>query len=231
MKTVLQWVVIVIALAIASGIGKEMGKELFKKDTILNPFPKTSRLYEPYQRFEEKLLNLPEFKQYFKNVKSEDEAFQIGYALPKLGLRRLDDISLEKRMKIFVMMLDKFDIETCATIVRGSSLQDQQRFYAILESLDTDTINEYFDLAFNAIVAELRKYPEIVVSEQEVLGAMNNLFKRLSAKDLKKLINVLNNFNSSSDHDVCWAGKVVYQEILKMNPEDKRILVRAFVLK
>lgn len=235
MKKISHWVILIIALSVASVVGKEIGKTILQdvsQNTVSNPFPKTSPLHIPYQRFSKKLNDLPEFKQQIRNAKNTNDAMQLGYLLVVSGLKRLDNDSLEKRMRISAKMLDIADIETCAMMYRGGSpqsKQNQNQVYAVIGLLDSETINEYFDLSFNAINAELKQYPKPVLHEQEILKATDSLLKHLTEQDSKRLKIILGDLNNQSSQNVCWAGRTVYSVALRMDTNNKQILARLLV--
>jgi hypothetical protein len=237
MKKILNWVIIILVLIIVATIGKSIRQSHKEQRSISNPFPVTSPLHEPYKNFAEKLFAIPEVEQHFKNTSSKKEAFAIGMRLSQKGMHRLDDISLENRMRIVGMLFEKVDFETCAVMVRGNRLQYQefqkkfqQQFLSALEQLGAVTANEWFDSTIKAIVAEARGYPApVTIDKQKIITSMNNLLRRLSPADADKLTNILTNLNSCSDQDVCWAGKILYREALKMDAANKSVLARAFV--
>lgn len=248
----LRWIIIIIVLIISSAIGKAIRQSHKEQRSITkaiiqshkeqhsfsNPFPQTSPLHEPYKEFIEKALQSRNFGNISENVSSEDHAFAIGVTSSQKGLRRLDDISLENRMRLVGMLLEKVDIETCAVMVRGGNLPQyqefqhkfQQQFLSSLEQLGPVIANEWFDLTIKAIVAEARgDPPPVTIDKQKIITSINNLLRRLSQADSNKLRNILTNLNSSNKEDVCWAGKTLYREALKMDVANKSVLARAFV--
>lgn len=202
-----------------------------------NIFPSTSPLHEPYKNFTAKLSTIPELKQHLQNASSKDQAFAIVTGLAQKGLRRLDDNSLKNRMSLLVMLLEKIDNETCAFMIRGNipqyqefQHQFQQQFLSALGQLGPVVANEWFDLTLKAVVAEARGSPAPVsIDKQEIMASMNNLLMRLSPADSRKLTNILINQNDSGSEDICWAGKTLYKETLKMDTADMSVLVRAFL--
>lgn len=237
MKKLFYWIILSIVLIIVSVIAKEAGKALFKQQvSISNPFLKTSPLHEPYQTFTEQLFAISEINQFFKKISSTDQAFVIALKMSTNGMRRLGDVSLVDRMKLVGMLFERVNVETCAVMVRGKAPQHQQfqqqfqrQFLSALEQLGVVSAKEWFDLTLKAAVAEARQYPVPAMDTQRVATAMNDLLRRLSPADSKKLETVLTNLNTSSDQAVCWAGKALYGEALKMDAANKRILARAFV--
>jgi uncharacterized RDD family membrane protein YckC len=222
-------------LHLATNLKKEDAE--IEQRSSSNLFPRTSPLHEPYKNFTAKLSAIPEFKQDLQNASSEDQAFAITASLAQKGLRRLDDNSLKNRMGLLVMLLEKLDTETCALMIRGNipqyqefQQQFQQKFLSALGQLGPVAANEWFDLTLKAAVAEARGSPAPVsINEQKIMASMNNLLMRLSPADSKVLTNILINWNGSGSEDICWAGKTLYKEILKMDTADMSVLVRSFL--
>lgn len=237
MKKILSWAIIILVIIIVLAIGKAIRQSrLDTQHSISNPFSQTSPLHEPYKNFAKKLFAIPEIKQRLKNASNKDQAFAIGMESSQKGMRRLDDISLVKRMRLVGMLLEKVDVEICAYMVRGNppqyqefQQQFQQKFLSALEQLGTDTANEWFDLTLKAAVAEIRQYPVPVIDEQNISTSMDNLLSRLSPTDADKLTNILTNLNGWNDEDICWAGNILYREALKMDDANKNVLARALV--
>ena len=237
MKKFFSWVIIILVLIIGSALGKSIIQSLKEQRSISNPFPQTSLLHEPFKNCTEKLFAIPEVEQHFKNVSSEYQAFAIAVKLSQKGVRRLDDISLVNRMRLIGMLLEKVNIETCASMVRGNppqyqefQQQYQQQFFSALEELGRVSVNEWFDFTIKAVVAEARRYPApVTIDKQKVIISMDNLLRRLSPADSNKLTNILTNLNGWNNEDVCWAGKTLYREALKIDATNKSILARAFV--
>jgi hypothetical protein len=237
MKKILSWVIIILVLIIVATIGKAIRQSLKEQRSISKHFPQTSPLHEPYKKFAEKLFAIPELGQHLKNASTKDQAFAIAMKFSHKGMRRLDDISIENRMRLVGMLLEEVDIETCVVMVRGKppqyqefQNQFQQQFLSALEQLGPVTANEWFDLTIKAIIAEARGYPAPVnIDKQKIITSMDNLLRRLSPADSNKLTNILTNLNDWNNEDVCWAGKTLYREALKMDAANKSILARAFV--
>lgn len=224
-------------LIIVATIGKAIRQSLKEQRSISNPFPQTSPLHEPYKNFTERLFAIPEFEEHLKDASSKDQAFAIAVRFSQKGMCRLDDISIENRMRLVGMLLEKVDIKTCAVMVRGNppqyqefQHQFQQQFLSTLEQLGPVAANEWFDLTIKAIVAEARGYPApVTIDKQKIITSMDNLLRRLSPADSNKLANILTNLNGWNNEDVCWGGKTLYREALKMDAANKSVLARAFV--
>jgi secreted Zn-dependent insulinase-like peptidase len=238
MNKIIKWIALIIMLAIASVVGKELSQQYFdEKNAIANPFPEVSPLHEPYENYITKLWGIPEFKAQFHDALDKEQAFAIGMSLSQKGMRRLDDISLERRMEIVALLLNNVDVETCAFLagIRSNNLNTtthyQQQYLSALEKLDEAMINDYLNLTSDAVVAELKRYPAPQIDEQAVEKAMNNLLEQLSQADTNRLMYVIRNREKSSldDTDACWANRTLYSQALEMDINDRRIIARAFV--
>lgn len=205
---------------------------VFRRAADPNPYPPSSRLHAPFQTYLERLQALPEYQDYVRGVKSSQEGFSAGFQLTRNGMKRLDDGALVKRAAILAAVLDRMSEADCARTVRGDAAdvrQASERVMAALEQLDPAAITDWFELSYQAAVAQLRGAPEPPLAQLAVADAMRALLATLPEPDARRLAGSLGNMARSSDADACWAGRTLYRGTLALPKDHQAVLVRAFV--
>jgi hypothetical protein len=207
--------------------------------SISNPFPTSSAQYEQFNRFSQRASQLPEIKELLKAGGSEDNASLKAMELTRIGLRKLDTPSLVRRAELVSLVLSKVDTKTCAAMVMQPSLdkQVQSQFYLAIEQLDSKTSGDYFDLVFTALERSNQKNPEftIAIDPKNLEEAFQKLFTAVPSQDRERFSQVLGSLNDPSkkvnatNEDICWAGRILYEQTLKLEPQYKNLLARAFV--
>ena len=197
-----------------------------------NPYPPSSRLHDPFQAYLQRLQGLPEYGDYVRGLRSREQGYSAGFQLTRNGMKRLDDRALERRASILAAVLDRLGEADCARAVRGDAgdlRQTSDRVMAALELLDPATINEWFELSYQAAVAELRRVPEPPLDQPAVSEAMRALLATLPEPDARRLGGSLGTMARSSDADACWAGRTLYRAALALPEPQRALLARAFV--
>jgi len=197
-----------------------------------NPYPPSSRLHDPFQAYLQRLQALPEYQDYVRGLHSKQEGFSAGFQLTGNGIKRLDDHALERRASILVAVLDRMGEADCARTVRGDAAdlrQASDRVMAAMEQLEPATITEWFDLSYQAAVAQLRGVPEPPLPQPAVAEAMRALLATLPEPDARRLSGSLGHMAGTSDADACWAGRTLYRAALALPGAERAVLARAFV--
>ena len=197
-----------------------------------NPYPPSSRLHAPFQAYLGRLQALPEYQDYVRGVRSKQEGFSAGFQLTRNGMKRLGDGALERRAAILAAALDRMGEADCARLMHGDAAdlrQASERVMAALEQLETEAITDWFELSYQAAVAQLRSTPEPPLAQPAVADAMRALMATLPEPDARRLAASLGSMARSSDADACWAGRTLYRAALTLPGEHRAALARAFV--
>ncbi len=227
-----------VALLLAAVVFRVWGDPVERIVSVLrgagpeNPYPTSSRLHDPFQAYLQRLQALPEYGDYVRGFRSREEGYMAGFQLTRNGMKRLDDRGLERRASILAAVLDRMDEADCARTVRGDPADVRQasdRVMATLGQLDPAIITEWFDLSYQAAVAELRRAPEPLLAQPAVSEAMRALLATLPEPDAQRLTGSLGNMTRSSNADACWAGRTLYRAALALPEPQRAVLARAFV--
>jgi len=182
-----------------------------------NPFPTSSPLHAPVDRMTRRLINDPRFVARSQGLRGE-EAQQAGARLGMDGLPRLPHDQLETRAKLMGALLDKMTVSDCAASTRVETPTDALRagkaVFGALEKLPQDKIDLWFELAYNAMVAELDQAPGSPLTDQQVEETVSAWLASIPDQAQREhSLRVLTNLSGSSDEDVCQLGRGLYHGV------------------
>lgn len=95
----------------------------------------------------------------------------------------------------------------------------------------------FFDLLFTALERSHQNNPEftVAIDPKNLEEAFQKLFMAVPSQDMERFSQVLGSLNNPSkkaiatNEDICWAGRILYEQTLKLEPQYKNVLARAFV--
>jgi len=188
--------------------------------------PESSALDKAMERLAARSNEIAEFREAMRNATSPQAAREIGQTLSQRGLRRLSDDQLLQRVKLMNRILTQANITTCAAIIRGNPSGMMQT----LRRLEADEIEQWFDLIFESMVAELRQYPKPdTLPRPQVERAYQVLIERLPSADSELLIAVLSAPLQATDVEVCAAGRLLHENLLDLPEPHRAVLARSLV--
>ena len=190
-----------------------------------NPFPKSSPLHAPVDKVTRKLVNEPAYLERMKGLSGE-QAQVMGAQLSMAGMGRLELPVLERRAQLIGQLLEKQPVADCAAMAKVSTpaeaARNGERIIETLATLPAPVIEEWFDIAYQATLAELQQRPLIQVSQTQVNDAAIALVQLVpNDTDRMRLGQVMSNLPAASDADACWAVRTMYTYMPKL-PEPKR---------
>lgn len=179
-----------------------------------------------YERFLSRLKELPEYQDAFKTVTDRDAAYAKGRDISMRGMRRLSDQALLHRIVLLNRIADEADVSNCAAILTGKPTHLE----LVLPRLSAEEIEQWFDLSFDAIVAELHRTPYASdLSQAQIAGALQQLLARLPTEDSELLTSILAAPDSKTADETCRAARLLLANLLQLPEGPRRILARAFV--
>lgn len=190
-----------------------------------NPYPKSSPLHAPVDRVTRKLVNEPAYLERMKGLSGE-QAEVMGAQLSMAGMGRLDARVLERRAELIGQLLEKQPVADCAAMAKVSTpaeaARNGERIIDTLASMPQPVIDQWFDIAYEATLAELQQRPLLQVTEAQVNEAAIALVQLVpSDNDRMRLGQVMSNLPAASDADACWAVRTMYTYMPKL-PEPQR---------
>ncbi|WP_421570258.1 hypothetical protein [Stenotrophomonas sp. PD6] len=190
-----------------------------------NPFPKSSPLHAPVDRVTRKLIHEPAYLERMKGLKP-GQAQEMGAMLAMNGLGRLELPMLERRAQLVGQLLQKLPEAQCGEIAKATTPAEVSRTTdRMLETLATmpqGAIDEWFDIAYAATVAELQQLPKKQVTEAQVNAAAVSLVQLIPTEaERERIGTVMSNLPGATPADACWAVRTMYTTLPKL-PEPER---------
>jgi len=190
-----------------------------------NPFPKSSPLHAPVDRVTRKLVREPVYLERMKGLSGE-QAQVMGAQLAMSGLGRLELPVLERRSLLIGDLLQKLSVPDCAAMAKvttpAEAARNGERIIETLAVMPQAAIDEWFDIAYEATVAELQQRPLTKVEPAEVDAAAVALVQLVPTDaERQRLGRVMSNLPAASNDDACWAVRTMYEYAPKL-PEPKR---------
>jgi hypothetical protein len=189
----------------------DAGKKI-QAASIYNPYPESAPIHMSYARFVIRMHADPTVQAFVAKTTRED-AFRKGTNLSLSGLKRLDDASLETRMRIWSKILDDASEAECVSIMQGpSSTPGRSAMDTGLIKLNQTDADSWFALAGDAALAELRQDPIPSVKREDVNEALSRIKATLSPQERLKFASALQNLRAVSPSDACWTMRILFRE-------------------
>jgi hypothetical protein len=164
---------------------------------------------------------VPELAAAMSGATNSEEARGIGRELSRRGLHRLSDARLLERAAIMSRVLALADLQTCATMMKGTA----RGMEPVLRQLDAADIDTFFDMSFEAMVAEARQESGPPLPTQEELSlALQALVERLPSEEGERLVAVLGDPQLATDDDGCSAARSLYAGMTEL-PEAHQVVL------
>lgn len=143
------------------------------------------------------------------------------------GLVRLDDSTLHRRMQLMSVMLDGSEESICAALSRGTPGGGQMTL-AMAELKGAD-LEDWAALLIEAQIASLEQRPARLVTPEALAHGVQAAVDALPASEAERLRTILGTFNTAPDRDVCWAGRVLFQQGVVLPEPDRSNMARGLV--
>jgi hypothetical protein len=178
--------------------------------------------------FGAKVFALPEFQQRSGESTNPEERTGLALSLARQGMHRLDDRTVLHVARIKGKLLAAADSGECATIARNTDLAAIAKGAPFaLARLDSASLVDWADIAYRAVLAELKQHPPQQPGEREVTDAMVALMRSLPESQRARLATGLAASPETSDGDVCWAARTMYRKLVQMDQPSRYVLARA----
>lgn len=181
-------------------------------EPIDNPYPESAPIHASYDRYVIRMRAEPTVQAFVATATRED-VFRKGTELSFNGLKRLDDVSLETRMRIWSKILNDASEAECVSIMQGPpSTPGPRAMDRVLIKLNQADADSWFALAGDAALAELRKNPIPSVKQENVNGALSRIKATLPSHEQQKFTSALQNLRAVSPSDACWTMRILFRE-------------------
>lgn len=203
-----------------------------------NPYSPGSPQFNIYLKFQKTLLADQEFLKPLYDVVRENDDNISNYTVfikafisqhAKRGLLRLEEKDLTEFMRLVGKIMELIPPDDCAKLIRG---QNNINFQWLV-NLNPKDAESYLTISMRALLASVRSLPEIpqntnTESKTAWDGLREQLVNDLSTAELKLFATVSQNLEVETDDNACWAGQVMFNGILAMQGEKKRLIIREY---
>ena len=184
-------------------------KELFKEDIVLR------YLYDIVTEYNNTNIDM--------NIVGEG----LGYEIAMKGMKRLDDQDAVSILNILTRIYNVTNTSDCADLFTG---EKSVNIYKLLQLLPSEDIQEYFRIVKVAVLSELKNDPPItIMSEQQINAAMEFIFSNIKQDDLIRYSEIYSNIRRSSKEDVCWCGRLLFNNANNLTGIAKNLAARVMV--
>ena len=144
------------------------------------------------------------------------------FALTFKGMARLGPDYHAKRIVLITRLLAQASERDCARLGRGQLQAESLR--QMLGKLSDQEIAEFYNLMMAAAQAEIRQTPYSKASEYEIARALQAFLTELPEHEAARFQTVATSPYLSSDADVCWMGKLLYQRVDRVSEPHRGVL-------
>lgn len=138
------------------------------------------------------------------------------------GLMRTTDNSLMQWVNIMARLLERADVQTCAAKWTGDP-----KAASLVNYVRGPEIDQWADICSTAALYELMQFPAATPpGQKDAETVMSAIFAQLSPEGAKRLAEILNTAGRPADDDACWAVRILFSRVGKMDPELRRTAAR-----
>lgn len=216
-----------LALLLVVG-GCERAADRLKQELVArqNPWPKSSPLHAPADRMLRRLIIEPRYVSRIKQAGSKQKAAVAGAQLALDGIARLPLPMLEQRAKVMGSMLHAMPEQDCARVARTSTAAEVAQlgdlFFAHLEKRPAEDIEFWFEMSYQATLAELEQHPPTRLKDAQIQAASEAFILSLPTDAVRsRAIAVMPALEAASPADACWATRTMFDAVTTL-PEPHR---------
>lgn len=186
----------------------------------------TIALQEAFFRQIDKRSPTPEIRNTLRDL-ARSGAGDSVQALVAQGLVRLDDSSLIRRMELMSVMLDGSEVTICAALSRGTPGSGQMTL--AMAELEGQDLEDWAGLLIEAQIASLEQRPARHVGAELLAHSLQTAIANLPDNEQTKISDILGQFQTASDGDACWAGRVLFQQGVALPEPERSQMARGLV--
>jgi len=191
--------------------------------SLTNPRDRTLRAFAAFDR---KMAREPEIARALQGVTGEENRSDKLRELSKAGVTRLDNDTLIERARILSLVYAHMSDHACADIERASGYteSDADELAQALTAVGHAGVKRWMEVIHRATLAEVRKYPEPIVTRTEVTAAFVELQRkigRLATIRVDKGVNV-----HSPDAELAYAARTIYSVAPRLPEPHGAVLLR-----
>ena len=195
------------------------------QDYLFSMSPR-ERTMRAFQAFDRRMAREPEIARALQGVTGEENRSLKLKALTESGTTRLDNDTLIERARILSLVYAHMSDRACADLERGTSYteKDADELAQALTAVGHTGVSRWMEVLHRAMLAEVRKYPEPIVTRSEVTAAFGELAKKIGRAAAIRVdagVNV-----HSPDAELAYAARTIYRVAPTLPPPHGAVLLR-----
>ena len=170
----------------------------------------------------EKIVNSPDLS----SLPPDDAAAKAGNIAQEFarshvrsGLIRLPDDPLLAKLELDRKFLKRADSETCAAFAMGKI--SAQQVTQVLHDFEAREIDQWFDVSFQALKADVDGDPARSVHNERIRQTMQAMLGAMSEEDSATMRRVWANPAQSSKEEICWTERTLRGRIAGLDRSDQ----------
>ena len=174
-------------------------------------------------RLEQALLKAqaPDVKWRLSAAGSPAERRKVANELLDAGTQRLSDDDLINMLALFGIAISRLPVPVCAANLSGKSSLSEDEILALLDQHGADLL---LDIAARAAIAEHRGAPPPRKPPPGNVHA--RLMDKVSAEDAARVKRALDNRQTASDDELCWAFRTMINTTVRLSRDDQAAVAR-----
>jgi hypothetical protein len=170
----------------------------------------------------EGIMNSPELRGLAPEeaaARAEVMANEISRKHARAGLRRLPDEALLTKLELDRKLLSIDDSASCAAFARGNITYTQ--LSAMLEHLEAADIDQWFEVSFQALQADVEGLPGRSADEVWIGRSLNSILQAMPEKDAVRVQRISAHTDRVSDKELCWCERTIRNQIAGLDRRDQ----------
>lgn len=166
------------------------------------------RLRDHFADFDEQVARDPEIR---RALGGFPDVSALLRDLANRGVPRLDDATLRQRARLMGVLLSRLDDRACACVLGRvrPTVSDQWEIEDAMVKLESGFVSEWMQVLHKTMLAEVRKSPIRVVSNEELGAAYRALEAAIGVNAASRAAAGLE--RGAPDSECCWAAKTIYE--------------------
>ena len=229
----MKWIVVLVVLIVGAVAYQEMsrggGLSFGEPPMMVNTLPPTSPLYAQQQEFVDRFNADPELRERFADqLTSKGLYAEMRNALAR-GAKSLDEPSLIKATRAMAAVMPRLPEHSCAKMMRPRDDFDLALSADVNDALARLPAHHHrnlWDFYLRALKAEVDDAPIRPANAEHRQNALQQLGSIYINEEAMRLISVMQNPETSSDADACWAIKTLTHASTRLSPQGSYAMSR-----
>lgn len=171
------------------------------------------------RKCDERIQAMPEYQAWAEAERKigvpEGDLLRLLRRVERHGVARLDGPNMAARVVITRHLMHNADERQCAGLLSGE-ISDSDLDALLSTTLSPGMVEGWFQVACDATIAELRQTPATPPDRERAAEALMAMAAALPDADRERMGGFFQSYSVASDHELCWYGRTIYDQLLKL---------------